>query len=82
MRAVIAGASSAVTIVAVVFLVACLNTIMGAFAGWVVGLFFSNSILGTLARFGVDVADLQMWQLGAMLGFVGSSFKSSPRLEK
>lgn len=72
----IAAALSAVAAVAFVFFIVILGTLMGAIAGWIIGLFFSNTILSTLARFGVDVVDLRMWQLGATLAFVGSFFKA------
>lgn len=70
------GALAAIGLVGLVFFAVVLGTLMGAVAGWIVGLFFSNTILGTLSRFGVDVAGLAMWQLGATLAFVGSFFKA------
>ena len=76
MDKILAGAFTAVAAVALVFFIILLTTLMGALVGWVVGLFFSETILGTLSRFGIDVMGLQMWQLGATLAFVGSFFKA------
>ena len=76
MDKILAGAITAVAAVALVFFIILLTTLMGALVGWVVGLFFSETILGTLSRFGIDVVGLQMWQLGATLAFVGSFFKA------
>lgn len=63
----------------VVFLATLLGTLMGALSGWIVGLFFDDVILTTLMRFGVDVANLSMWKLGALLGFVSGFFRSIPQ---
>jgi len=76
MDKVITGALAAVAVVALVFCLIILTTLMGAVAGWVVGLFFGETILTTLSRFGVDVAGLQMWQLGATLAFIGGFFRA------
>ncbi len=76
MDKVLAGAFGVVAVVGLVFCIVILGTLMGAVAGWIVGLFFSNTILSTLSRFGVDVMGLQMWQLGATLAFIGSFFKA------
>lgn len=76
MDKVLTGALMAFGVVALVFFMVILTTLMGALAGWVVGIFFSDTILGTLQRFGVDVVGLQMWQLGATLAFVGAFFKA------
>lgn len=51
------------------------GTLMGAFTGWVVGLFFGKTILGILASIGIT--GFKMWQIGAFLGFVGAFFKSN-----
>lgn len=53
-----------------------LTTLGGMLAGWVVGLFFTDMILGVLARTGFDTVGLALWQLGGALGFIGSFFKS------
>ncbi len=46
----------------------------GAFAGWIAGLFYPNTLHLLGQRIGLPV---EPWQLGAMLGFVGGFFKSS-----
>ena len=64
-------------LIAAVFVAVVLGTLFGALAGWIVGLFFDNTILGTLARFGVKTEGLAMWQLGATLGFIGGFFRAT-----
>ena len=56
------------------FLYALCGTIIGAFTGWVVGLFFGKPILAILAAIGIE--GFTMLQIGAFLGFVGSFFRS------
>lgn len=51
---------------AVAFIFIC--TLLGAFSSVVVGIFFSNAILSTLAGFGAT--GLSMWGIGATLGFI------------
>lgn len=63
-------------VTAVIFIV-IIGTLFGALGGWIVGLFFTETIMGTLARFGVQTLDFKMWQLGATLGFISGFFKSS-----
>ena len=50
-------------------------TMIGAIIGWVVGWFFSEPILNFFAALGIE--NMSMWDLGAVLGFVGSFFKSN-----
>ena len=57
----------------VVFLLAVVGTLFGAITGWLVGLVFEDSILGTLSA--LHIYGLTMWQLGAFLGFVGGFFR-------
>ena len=59
--------------IALVFLIV-LGTLLGACTGWLVGLFFGETILATLAGFGAS--GFTMWQLGATLGFIGPFFRS------
>lgn len=54
-----------------------LGVLFGAFSGWAVGLVFEETVLQTLARFGVETTELTMWQLGAALGFVGGFLKTT-----
>ena len=62
-------------LVAFMFLGCVLGTLCGAFAGWIVGLFFGKTILAFLATLGIT--GFNMWQIGAVLGFVGGFFRSS-----
>ena len=66
----------ALAIVILLFTAPLLGVLGGAFGGWVVGIFFTDLIIGTLARFGVDTAGLAVWHLGAFLGFVCGFFKT------
>ena len=59
----------------IAILAALLGVLSGAFVGWVVGWFFADTILGFFAALGIT--SFKMWQVGAVLGFVGSFFKSS-----
>lgn len=65
------------TVVALIFFAPVLGVIFGAFSGWVVGLFFSGTVLGFLGRLGVDVNGLQLWQVGAAMGFLGGFLKTN-----
>lgn len=60
-----------------VFVMPLLGIVFGAFAGWVVGLFFTETVMGFLARFGFDIAGFAMWQVGAAMGFFGGFLKTS-----
>lgn len=62
-----------IAILSIVPLIIILPTFLGAVGGWVVGLFMGNSILGALASMGIT--NISMWQLGALLGFVGGYFR-------
>ena len=57
------------------FLGILLNTLVGIFVGWVVGLFFSETILSIFAMLGIK--GVAMWQVGAFLGFVGGFFRTT-----
>lgn len=57
-----------------VFLFVILGTLLGGIAGWTVGLFFSDTILGIAAQLGIK--NVTMFQLGAFLGFVGGFLKT------
>lgn len=57
-----------------IFFFVIFGTLMGALAGWVVGLVFGDTILGILAQFGVK--NVTMWQFGTFMGFVGGFLKT------
>lgn len=63
--------------VIIAFIAPIIGVLIGAFMGWVVGLFFTASILDFLARIGVDVAGLALWQVGAAMGFLGSFLRAT-----
>ena len=67
----------AVGLVLLVIVMVILGTFFGGVAGWIVGLFFTDIIMDTLNRIGVDTMGMTMWQLGATLGFVSGFFKST-----
>ena len=67
----------ALGLVAVVFILVTLGTLFGGIAGWIVGLFFTDTIMNTLNRIGVDTMGMTMWQLGATLGFISGFFKAT-----
>ena len=50
-----------------------LNVFIGAVSGWIVGLFFGNTILGILDQIGIN--GFSMWQIGAFLGFISGFFR-------
>lgn len=62
-----------------VFFFVILGTLMGALSGWVVGLFFSDTILGILAQFGIH--NITMTQFGAFMGFIGGFLKTKVTAE-
>lgn len=64
-------------IAALMFAAPLLGVLGGAFSGWVVGLFFADTVLAFVGRLGIDTTGLAMWQLGASLGFIGAFFKST-----
>lgn len=51
-----------------------ISALFGAFAGWLVGAVFDDTMAELIRASGLSVAP---WQLGLMLGFVGGFFKSS-----
>ena len=62
-------------VIALVIVRVILGTFFGGVAGWIVGPFFTDTIMQTLNRIGVDTMGMTMWQLGATLGFVSGFFK-------
>lgn len=77
MGQVFAGAFMTVGLVMLIIVTVIVGTFFGGVAGWIVGLFFTDTIMGTLDRFGINTLGMSMWQLGATLGFVSGFFKAS-----
>jgi hypothetical protein len=75
MGQVITGAFMAFSLVMLIIIMVILGTFFGGVAGWIVGMFFTDTILTTLSRFGIDTMGMTMWQLDATLGFVSGFFK-------
>lgn len=59
------------------FFAPVIGVLFGAFSGWVVGIFFHDTIIGFLTRAGFDVTGFALWQIGASLGFIGSFFRGA-----
>lgn len=68
---------SFITLIAIAFIAPLAGVLIGSFTGWVVGLFFTETILSFLARFGVETAGLAVWQVGAAMGFLGSFLRTT-----
>lgn len=64
----------AALVISGIFCFVILGTLMGALAGWIVGLVFSDTILGILAQMGIR--NISMAQFGAFMGFVGGFLKT------
>jgi hypothetical protein len=70
--AVVLGA--AVMVAAILFVAVLLSTVIGGIVGWIVGMVFPfvivtlNTLMGTT---------LTAFEMGAVLGFVGSFFRTS-----
>lgn len=60
MGQVFTGALAAIGLVLFVFVMGILGTFFGGVAGWLVGLFFTDIIMTTLNRFGVDTMGMDM----------------------
>lgn len=57
-----------------VFVFVIFGTLLGGFAGWLVGVFFGDTILGIASQLGVK--GVTMFQLGCFLGFIGGFLKT------
>lgn len=77
MKKLIAGLIVTIVAAALLTVVPILGAAFGAFAGWVVGWFFDETILGIFRQFGITA---EMWQLGAFLGFVGGFLRATARV--
>ena len=62
-----------------IMLLVIFGTLCGGIAGWIVGLFFSETILGILSQLGVH--NVTMWQFGSFMGFVGGFMKTKVSAE-
>lgn len=62
--------------VVVIFIHPTIGVVSGALCGWIVGVFFTDTVIGFLSRIGVDTDGLAVWEVGAALGFLGGFFKS------
>jgi len=60
-----------------IFFIPIVGSLIGAFVGWIVGLFFGETMMGVLSAFGVNVEGLEPWHIGMFLGFVSGFFKTS-----
>lgn len=69
-----AGFLIALGAAALLLIAAIAGAFFGMVGGWVVGLFFTETITTVLAAFGV--APVAVWKLGAFFGFIGGFFKS------
>ena len=65
---------AAVMIAAVLFVAVLLGTLIGGIVGWIVGLVFPFVIVTLNTLTGLT---LTAFEMGAVLGFVGSFFKTS-----
>lgn len=65
----------AIVFLVVFFLAPTLGALLGAFSGWLTGLIFSTSINEVLSQIGIS--DIELWKIGATLGFVGSFVRRS-----
>ena len=76
MKEMIVGAFMALGLVIMVLIFVLFGTLFGGIIGWIVGLFFSDPIMNTLERIGVDTVGMTMWQLGATLGFISGFLRA------
>lgn len=58
-----------------IFFAPLIGICVGAFAGWVVGMFFPGTV-GLVGSAISGGAVMPAWQVGAILGFVGGFFKT------
>jgi len=72
----------AIAFVVALFLSIIAGALMGALVGLIVGWFFSGAINNTLIGFGVNTGTFQMWEFGALLGFVAGFFRSNVSVTK
>jgi len=76
MDKLLAGLFGIILAAAIFFGMALVLPIVGAFSGWVVGMFFGDTIYAVLNAFGVNTQNVEIWQIGLTLAFIGSFFKA------
>ena len=57
-----------------IFFFVIFGTLLGGIAGWIVGIFFGDTILGIAQQIGIK--NITMFQLGCFLGFIGGFLKT------
>jgi len=57
-----------------IFFFVIFSALIGGLAGWVVGLFFGDTILNIAGQLGIK--NVTMFELGTFLGFVGGFMKT------
>lgn len=62
-----------------IFMFVIFGTLLGGVAGWIVGLFFADTILGIASQLGIK--NVTMFQLGAFMGFFGGFLKTKVTAE-
>lgn len=70
-----------VAMLLLVFLIPAISAFLGGWSGYVVGIFFDDTIRGIFERFGVDLSGFGMFHLGVFLGFVGGFFRSAANVK-
>jgi len=77
------GAGAAILIGLAVFGLELVGALGGGFAGWCIEhTFLSGFVLVGLQRVGVQITPQELPAIGAVLGFVGSFFKSTASHKK
>lgn len=66
---------AAILFLILVFVACIAGAVVGAGAGWIVGLMFDDSLALLAKAMGIPTA--HPYQLGAILGFVGGFFRAS-----
>ena len=74
MDALFRGVAVAIVAGLLLFVFSVLGAAMGAICGWAVGLAFGDTMRAFFGALGLG--HLAPWQIGAMLGFVGSFFRA------
>ncbi|MDR5730420.1 MAG: hypothetical protein RB191_23685 [Terriglobia bacterium] len=75
METLVKGFGAICLFVAAILFISPLAAAFGWLAGWTVGLFFGDTILKTLAVFGVH--GVTMPQIGMTLGFIGGFLRTT-----